>query len=83
MLASEIKVASVHFCPLPPNSRVDYFICNSLPPPLPMSIKDMWQEIQEYVPKTVETTAVEILTPQVKQQIQEKKISYLRWKMYF
>ena len=33
MLASEIKAVSVHYRPLPLDSRVDFFIFNNSPPP--------------------------------------------------
>ena len=32
MAASEIKAASVHYRPLPLDSRVDFFICNNRRP---------------------------------------------------
>ena len=32
MLASKIKAVSVHYCPLPLDSRVDFFIFNNSPP---------------------------------------------------
>ena len=35
MLASEIKAVSIHYRPLPLDSRVDFFILNNSPPPPP------------------------------------------------